>query len=705
MSGVPQAPLLGLLLDHSDGILMLVEPQSLAIREVSRPALELLGYRREELIGRPITDIECSLGDAFFWEEVQQGRPLREGDAREPAIRHRNAEGSYRCAGGSMLATCNTVSQVSGDGRDWLVVRAEPLPPDGGLRQRDESRVDERRVDSVLVDELAAAAALLRATLEATADAILLVDRAGGIVNMNRRFSRLWDLPEPLLLTHDDGAVFDFMAARFADPDAYRSALARIAPDGENETFDVLQLADGRVLERKSMPCRHGMRMLGRVFSFTDITERRHAEAARAALETQLRESQKMEALGSLAGGVAHDFNNIIATILGNADLMRQDVADNRGAMASVDEIRKAGSRARDLVQQILSFSRRRPTVRRVIALGPVIEEAARLLRATLPARISLAVQCAADLPAAMADATQIEQAVINLATNSMQAMQAIPCGTGRIDIRLDALVPDPVFTAGHPALLALQQQHPGRTLRLTVTDTGAGMDATTLARAFEPFFTTKPVNEGTGLGLAVVYGIVLGHEGAIAVESEPGRGACFTIYLPVAPAEAAAATHTPGSLLATEHGAARELSAGTAQRLTGGDAHILYIDDDDAMVFLVRRLLERRGYLVSAYSDSGEALAALRDAPKSFDLVVSDYNMPGMSGLDVARAVRDIRPDLPVAIASGFIDAPLRADAAGAGVRELIEKVVDPEVFCNVVQRLAGLVGTVGPRSGASRR
>ncbi len=269
----------------------------------------------------------------------------------------------------------------------------------------------------------------------------------------------------------------------------------------------------------------------GAVISHESITSRKMAEAARAALEVQLRESQKMEAIGKLAGGIAHDFNNALATILGNAELARQDSAHNPPALESLEEIRKAGTRARNLVQQILAFSRRQPVDKKAINLAPVVLEATRLLRATVPARLSLDVRCD-EVPPVLADVSQIEQMLINLATNAMQAMRS---GPGRIGMRLDTVTVDAALAGAHLALAALHARHQELTVRITVSDTGPGMDAATKERIFEPFFTTKPVGEGTGLGLSVVHGIVQGHEGVITVDSEPGKGTTFTVYLPVA--------------------------------------------------------------------------------------------------------------------------------------------------------------------------
>ena len=405
-----------------------------------------------------------------------------------------------------------------------------------------------------------------------------------------------------------------------------------------------------------------------------DITERKQAEAKRASLEGQVRESQKMEAIGTLAGGIAHDFNNILAIILGNADLAQRDLAtDPVSVMKSVEEIRKAGNRARSLAQQILTFSRRQTTERTSIVLAPVIEECVRLLRKTLPPRVAVEAHCAADVPPVLADATQIQQVLINLATNAMHAMQGEP---GRIQIRLDTFLLDAALAAARPELQKMYAQHPGRCVRLAVSDDGSGMDAATREKIFEPFFTTKPVNEGTGLGLSVVHGILQTHEGAITVDSTPGAGTTFTLYLPVAATGATA--HRAGAA-----------APAPALRRKGGQ-HILYLDDDEHVAFYVRRMLERDGFRVSSYTIQRDALAALRADPAAFDLVVTDYNMPGMSGVDVAREVRLIRADLPVAVASGFISEGLQAECAAAGVRELIYKTNTAEDLTSAIKRLA---------------
>jgi two-component system, cell cycle sensor histidine kinase and response regulator CckA len=398
--------------------------------------------------------------------------------------------------------------------------------------------------------------------------------------------------------------------------------------------------------------------------AFQDISEQKKAEQAQASLEAQLRESQKMEALGTLAGGVAHDFNNILGTILGNAELARNDARANWQALVSLDEIQKAGHRARDLVQQILSFSRRQPTSRRVISLPSVVQESARLLRATLPGAVRIEYGFAADTPSIMADPTQVQQVLLNLGANAEHAMEG---RSGSIDIRVEGITLDEASARFDLNL------RPGRYARVTVSDTGHGMDAATQRRIFEPFFTTKPAGKGTGLGLSVAHSIMRTHQGAIVAHSEPGKGSRFELYFPRARAVAAA----PGT---TED--AGPVSEGRGQ-------HILYLDDDEAQVFLIKRMLERWGYHVSAYLEQREALDALLDGEQRFDLVVTDFNMPGMSGMDVARSIRDARPDVPVIVVSGYVTDALREQAAAAGVRELISKSHEVEELRDAVQRL----------------
>ena len=409
-----------------------------------------------------------------------------------------------------------------------------------------------------------------------------------------------------------------------------------------------------------------------------DLTGRKREEARRDALEAQLRESHKMQAVGTMAGGIAHDFNNILHAILGNVELAKADCAPGTPAYESLLEIDKAGRRARDLVRQILTFSRNEPPKRNAVALAEVAHDTERLLRVTLPPEIALSVHLPAGLPPVLADATQVEQALLNLCTNAVHAIghangHANGSQRGRIDVAADLVQPD-------HAVLGRLGLPPGDYVALHVHDNGPGMDAATLSRIFEPFFTTKPVGQGTGLGLAVVHGVMRTHGGGIDVQSAPGRGSRFTLYFPVAPRSAS--PHQPPAPAARH----QPQAAPAASR----PRHVMYVDDDEALVFLVRRLLRRRGYEVSGFTDPREATEALRADPLRYDLLVTDYNMPGYSGLDMLRAARAIRADLPVALASGYVTSEIEQAALAEGARALIHKPNDVEELCATVHRLA---------------
>ncbi len=394
----------------------------------------------------------------------------------------------------------------------------------------------------------------------------------------------------------------------------------------------------------------------------TDVTERRLAESRRALLEGQLRQSQKMEAIGTLAGGIAHDFNNILAAILGNVALLRQDLGDTHAADTRLRQIAQAGERARSLVQQIVAFSRQQPQALVVQPLRPLMEETVRLLRATLPARVELETRFS-DAPLAVgADATQFQQVLMNLCTNAWHALDG---GAGRIVIGLDAAAPDGV-----------PQAH------VWVSDNGCGMDEATRQRVFEPFFTTKPVGQGTGLGLAVVHGIVSSHQGSISVHSVPGQGSSFEMLFPLAVPPQAQPAAQPAP----------------AAQPRGGGEHVLYVDDDPVMALMVEALLRRLGYRVSALCDPREALALLRRDPAAIDVLVTDFNMPELSGLDLAREAGALRPALPVVLTSGFVSESLRAEVAAAGVRHVMQKEFTLEQLGGMVQRALAQAPVAAP-------
>ena len=382
-------------------------------------------------------------------------------------------------------------------------------------------------------------------------------------------------------------------------------------------------------------------------------------------LEGQLRQSQKMEAMGTLAGGIAHDFNNILSVIFGYSNLLQLDLAGKNEPLEKVGEILKAGQRAKDLVQQILTFSRQREQERQVIHLNPIIKEVTKLLRSSMPTNIQIETSLAADAPAVLADATQIYQVVMNLGTNALHAMEGLP--TGRLTVTLDAFQPDEAFINKNPELRTIKYA------RLTIADTGCGMDAKTLARIYDPFFTTKPIGKGTGLGLAVAHGIVEAHDGVITVESQPGQGTTFCLYFPEQIQD-----------LFLEGIPEDLIPCGQGQR-------ILMVDDEAVLMGMYQRLLKALKYEGTVVTSPEEAISLVRKNPALYDLVITDLTMPGMNGLEVAREIREIRANLPIILVTGYQGTMTKPQMKDAGICELVEKPISMATLATVLRGILG--------------
>ena len=418
-----------------------------------------------------------------------------------------------------------------------------------------------------------------------------------------------------------------------------------------------------RWLSTTKVPIRDaGGKITGMIGVTRDITEYKWAELERQRLDKRLLQAQKMEAIGTLAGGIAHDFNNILAAMAGYSYLLQQDTQGNAMAQENIGEILKATERAKELVQQILIYSRHQEPKPQIIRLETVIKEAIKFLRASLPAQIRIQLDLSEEAPPVMADPTSIYQVVINLATNALHAMEN---QSGQLTVSLGAFTPDASFIHDHPEFKSIPYAC------LTVTDTGHGMDAHTKDHIFEPFFTTKPVGKGTGLGLAVVHGILQSLSGLVTVESELGKGACFRLYFP--------AQIQPAN---PPEPAAGPLPIGSGQR-------ILLVDDELPLTKTLRQILSRLNYQVVASNSAPEACALFRQNPAQFDVVVTDLSMPEMNGLELARQIHACRPEIPVILASGFA-AEVTADRLDSSdIYELLEKPVSMSALAETLHRL----------------
>jgi PAS domain S-box-containing protein len=427
-----------------------------------------------------------------------------------------------------------------------------------------------------------------------------------------------------------------------------------------------------------------------------DMTERREAEALRTQLEAKAGEGQKMEALGTLAGGVAHDFNNIVAAISGNVALALDDLGPNDPARTSILEIKSASRRAKALVQQILAFSRRQQVQRKRMRLNALLEETAKLVRTNMPAGFEMHVHCEPHTPRVLADATKIEQVLLNLLTNAWQAVPPTRAGVVKASIETHHGLP-PHTDAKVLASLNLEDAQSRTWACITVSDNGEGMSQATRARIFEPFFTTKRPGAGTGLGLAVVHGILAEHQAILDVQSTVGEGTSFSAYFPADVGDTDAAVSAPAPLM-TDFGSLEQVGSNTSREGLG--AHIMYVDDDELMTSMMQRLMEKRTYRISTFNDANSAMREFCKAPGSFDLVITDYNMHAFNGLDFARAVKARSPATPVAIASGTLSDTLRSEAARAGIEELIFK---PDKVQDILLTIDRLARNISGKSGAT--
>ena len=702
--------------------------------EVNAPMAAMIGYTRDEMLGRHF--------EAYFDEESRRlGRAaVDRGRNGEPMT----FELSLRRKDGAEVRTiCSTLPILDAAGR---FVEGFGVLHDITERYRGEQ-------------ERHQALSLLEATLESTADGLLVVNLDGRIVRFNERFATLWRIPGDILSSGDDDRAIGFVLSQLEDPDLFLAKVRKLYATPDVESFDTLRFKDGRVFERYSMPQRLDGEIIGRVWSFRDVTDRERAaeeqrlamerEASIAAnldaalftcaldaegnmarydylsrgaealyglpretiesdpgfwlkrvhsddlanvvrpmlarlvrlqpavvevryqsskgiyrwhrshlfprreadgsihvdgieadvtervkLEDQLRHAQKMEAIGQLAGGVAHDFNNILTAVIGYSDLLLARMAAGDSNRHAVEEIRKGADRAAGLTRQLLAFGRRATTQPRLLDANEAIRDLEPMLRRLVGEDVRFDIALSPSLGKIRIDPTHFEQIIVNLAVN---ARDALP-GGGTIRIETDSTDRPESPLEGIPA---------GRMARLVFSDNGVGIPPEVRDHIFEPFFTTKEAGRGTGLGLATVYGIVRQHHGAIEVSSEPGKGTSFEIHLP-------------------EAGGSDAPAAEADAPATGGRERILLVEDDAALLTLSREILLELGYEVFPARGGAEALGILERLGDRLDILVTDVVMPEIGGRELARRALDRFPDLTVLYVSGY------PGNAGPGVEEL---------------------------------
>ena len=489
---------------------------------------------------------------------------------------------------------------------------------------------------------------------------MLIIDRRFRLLRMNSTFSELFGEDASLAVgKHCYEVIRSDMCRTDACP--LVQALSGVTPVRGESLFSTAS--------REGIPCmvaanpltdRDG-RLLGIVDSFIDISRLFQAEEEKELLRAQLRNSQKMEALGTLAGGIAHDFNNILSPIIGYAEMTQLSLPPDSREAENMTGILKASQRARDLVRRILTLSRRHQSELKPVHVQAVVQEALTLLRSTLPSTIGIRERLHAEGRLIFGDPTHVHQVIMNLGTNAYHAMEGM--GGGTLEVALETVFMNEKESPfpGNPS---------GPCLRLVVKDSGVGMDAASRDRIFDPYFTTKEEGKGTGLGLSVVHGIVRECGGTITVDSEPGKGSTFTLcFLEV---EGEALLPEPVSTEAPPRG--RET--------------VLVVDDDEELAFLLKRMLRRAGYRVSVFTESKKALDHYRASRGNYDIVVSDMTMPGMTGMALTREIKAMTPGIPVILCTGYNDRRARQAAETIGVRTFLMKPVEMHTLLTAVRQ-----------------
>ena len=597
--------------------------------DVNRAASEMLHYSRAELLTMGPSNIDANITEAM----------IRQRQNSLAQNRIRIFETAHIRKDGERIPVEIQSTKVTYQGQNAILSIARDITE----RKRAEAALQKSETMN----------RLLAAVVHQASEAIVITDLTGAIEYVNPAYTAMSGYPADAML----GLLLPLLQQDEAVDKAQRTPWATVQ---QNETWSRRTVA-----QRKDGSSYHTDVTLfpihdaeGRISNYCQIARDISHELQ---LERQLNQTQRLETIGTLAGGIAHDFNNILMPIMGHAELAATKLPATDPLQTNVQQILMGAQRARELVRQILTFSREHEQQRRPIYLHEVVQEALKLLRASLPSTIEIHQSIDPACQQVLADATQLHQVIVNLCANAFHAMEA---DGGVLTITLEQVMLDPALAQLYPIL---QQK---AYARLTVSDTGIGMDSATLERIFEPFFTTKAVDRGTGLGLSVAHGIVQAHEGVLLAQSALGKGASFQIYLPIFVDEAA-----PEG----EHGA---LAA-------HGQERILLVDDEPTITEILKELLEWQGYQTDTYNSSREALSAFQQSPHKFDLVLSDLTMPGMTGIEFAGQLQQVSAGIPIIIITGYGNQLDEQTQKRNGIRHVASKPIRIDELTTLIRQV----------------
>jgi two-component system, cell cycle sensor histidine kinase and response regulator CckA len=639
-----------------DGILIL-DADTGHIIDVNPFLINMLGYSLDEILGKKLWEIgpfrDTDASKASFEKLQREGYvryedlPLQTKDGRNMNVEF--VSNTYQINHGKVIQ-CNirdiTVRKQYEEElqryREQLedIVRERTIE----LEKRNiqlEAEISERKKAE---DALRRASAYNRSLIEAILDPLVTIDAEGMITDVNKATEKMTGKTRLELIGTD-------FSDYFTEPDKARIVYKQVFNEGLVQDYPLSILHSDThvtpVLYNAATYRDEKKNIAGVIASARDITERKKAEEEKKQLEEELIQVQKMEALGRFAGGIAHDLNNILYPIIINIESLLEEAVPGSSMHLLLEQVLKAAHRQKELVKQILSFSRRSPQKHSPLKVTPLIKETLNFLRSSLPSTIKIQQHIDISSDMILGEPTQIQQVIMNLFRNGADALGS-QGGTIQVTLTNTYLEPTPA----QPEMIA------GQYLQLTVRDTGQGMTPEVMNRIFDPFFTTKEIGKGSGMGLSVVHGILNDHGGTITVESEPGKGSQFTVFLPITSEEFGWQTHQKEKPLSLRR-----------------KIRILFVDDDEIIISSVQNALKRLGHDVVAAINSLEALELFSKSPDKFDLVITDLTMPQISGVVLAKKLMDTRPDIPVIVSTGYSDAIDEQEAISLGIRVLIEK------------------------------